>query len=339
MLARDLETLCEALRAKGLLASLDTPEAQANLHTSLAQANSILPEVAFEWLARQFKILPYGPSRPALSVQTESLFRLLAGQTDAAEPWLPVGPLGPLLIIGHYNPATLDAWGIPGAFCLKVLLSQSHYAEYRRQLDERLAARPLGSKSAPPPARDLERGGSPEAALRWLLSEYPFGVEEKERLTKALESLSGVAANHVVSVKALPAGFGAALRHLCTGEFVFNASLAPRQSAFPETLLEKHSVFPLFVGVRTVYLLSPQKEIFGFEDEWLSSNEDHREFRPVLADKESIVRVINRDRSNAAATGTETFVGELAESGAANVVEIDPQDIARVNPASINTAA
>ena len=128
MLARDLETLCEALRAKGLLASLDTPEAQANLHTSLAQANSILPEVAFEWLARQFKILPYGPSRPALSVQTESLFRLLAGQTDAAEPWLPVGPLGPILIIGHYNPTTLYAWGIPGAFCLKVLLSQSHYA-------------------------------------------------------------------------------------------------------------------------------------------------------------------------------------------------------------------
>ena len=145
MLARDLETLCEALRAKSLLASLDTPEAQADLHPSLAQANAVPPEEAFEWLARQFKILPYAPTRPTLSVQTESLFRLLAEQTDAPEPWLPVGPLGPLLIIGHYNPAALDAWGIPSAFCLKVLLSpQSHYAEYRRQLDERLAARPLG---------------------------------------------------------------------------------------------------------------------------------------------------------------------------------------------------
>ena len=71
----------------------------------------------------------------------------------------------------------------------------------------------------------------------------------------------------------------------------------------------------------------------------MASNEDTREFRAVLSDKESIVRVINRDRSNAAATGAETFVGELAESGAANVVEIDPQDIARVNPASINTTA
>jgi type II secretory ATPase GspE/PulE/Tfp pilus assembly ATPase PilB-like protein len=33
------------------------------------------------------------------------------------------------------------------------------------------------------------------------------------------------------------------------------------------------------------------------------------------------------------------MVGELAESGVANVVDIDPQEIARVNPASINTTA
>jgi type II secretory ATPase GspE/PulE/Tfp pilus assembly ATPase PilB-like protein len=244
-----------------------------------------------------------------------------------------------LLILAHYNPAAIDTWGIPEPFCVKVLVSQDHYAEFRALVDERLVARPLGTASVQQPSRPLEHGSSPEAALRWLLAEYPFREEERERLTKALESLSGVAANHVIPVKALPAGYGAALRYLCTGEAVFNASLAPRQSTFPETLLEKHSVFPLFVGAHTVYLLSSQREIFSFEDEWLSSTEDAREFRPVLADKESIVRIINRDRSTAAATGTEAFVGELAESGVANIVEIDPQEMARVNPASINTTA
>jgi type II secretory ATPase GspE/PulE/Tfp pilus assembly ATPase PilB-like protein len=244
-----------------------------------------------------------------------------------------------LLILAHYNPAAIDTWGIPEPFCVKVLVSQDHYAEFRALVDERLVARPLGTASVQQPSRPLEHGSSPEAALRWLLAEYPFREEERERLTKALESLSGVAANHVIPVKALPAGYGAALRYLCTGEAVFNASLAPRQSTFPETLLEKHSVFPLFVGAHTVYLLSSQREIFSFEDEWLSSTEDTREFRPVLADKESIVRIINRDRSTAAATGTEAFVGELAESGVANIVEIDPQEMARVNPASINTTA
>lgn len=339
MTTADQQALHEALRSRNLASALDTTQTSADCHNALAQANAVPPGQSLEWLAKQFQMLPYQPIRPSLSVQTEALFRSLAGPTDAPEPWLPVGPLGPLVILAHYNPAALDTWGIPEAFCVKVLVGQDHYAEFRALLDERLGARPLGTAPAQQPSNELERGSSPEAALRWLLSVYPFRAEERERLTSALESLSGVAANHVIPVKTLPAGYGAALRHLCTGEAVFNASLAPRQTTFPETLLEKHSVFPLFVGAHTVYLLSSQKEIFSFEDEWLSSTEDTREFRPVLADKESIVRVINRDRSTAAATGTEAFVGELAESGVANVVEIDPQEMARVNPASINTTA
>jgi type II secretory ATPase GspE/PulE/Tfp pilus assembly ATPase PilB-like protein len=339
MTTADQQALHEALRSRNLASALDTTQTSADCHNALAQANAVPPEQSLEWLAKQFQMLPYQPIRPSFSVQTEALFRSLAGPTDAPEPWLPVGPLGPLVILAHYNPAAIDTWGIPEAFCVKVLVGQDHYAEFRALLDERLGARPLGTAPAQQPSNELERGSSPEAALRWLLTEYPFRGEERERLTSALESLSGVAANHVIPVKTLPAGYGAALRHLCTGEAVFNASLAPRQTTFPETLLEKHSVFPLFVGAHTVYLLSSQKEIFSFEDEWLSSTEDTREFRPVLADKESIVRVINRDRSTAAATGTEAFVGELAESGVANVVEIDPQEMARVNPASINTTA
>lgn len=339
MTGQDLAALHDALRAKDLVASLDTPEALADLHGGLAQANSIPAEEVFEWLAKHFRLLPYRPTRPNLSVQTESLFRTLASETSADEPWLPVGSLGPLLIIGHYNPAAADCWGIPRQYCLPVLLTQTNYREYWELLEERLVARPVGADAVKPPSRDLEPSATPEKALRWLLENYPFREEERERLSSSLESLSGVSAEHVVSVKALPAGFGGALRYLCTGDAVFNASLAPKQSAFPDSLLEKHVVFPLYVGVRTVYLLSSQKEIFGFEDEWLASNEDSREFRAVLADKESIVRVINRDRSNAAATGADAMGGELAESGVANVVEIDPQEIARVNPASINTTA
>ena len=339
MTGQDLAALHDALRAKDLVAPLDTPEALTDLHGGLAQANSVPAEEVFEWLAKHFRLLPYRPTRPNLSVQTESLFRTLACETSADEPWLPVGPLGPLLIVGHYNPVATDYWSIPRQYCLPVLLTQTNYREYRELLEERLGVRPLGTEAVKPPSRDLESSTTPEKALRWLLENYPFREEEREKLSSALESLSGVSAEHVVSVKALPAGFGSALRHLCTGDTVFNASLAPKQSAFPDSLLEKHFVFPLYVGVRTVYLLSSQKEIFGFEDEWLASNEDTREFRAVLADKESIVRVINRDRSNAAATSTDTMGGELAESGVANIVEIDPQEIARVNPASINTTA
>ena len=334
----DILALHEALLTKGLVSSLDTPENLSELQKSLAQANGVEPIEALEWLAKTFQLLPYRPDRPAFSVQTESVFRTLAAGEMSGEPWVPVGTVGPLMVLGHYNPAATEQWSIPDIFCLKVLVEQNHYSGYRGVSMERLTERPLGERRPLSPS-PLEPGGSPEAALKWFLGNYPLSDQDTERLTKSVETLSGVAASHVMGVKSLPGGYGAALRHWCTSETVFNASLAPRQSAFPESLLEKHAVFPLFAGVRTVYLLSSQKEIFGFEDEWLASTDDPREFRSVLSEKEAIVRVINRDRSNAAAAGAGGVVGELAESGVANVVEIDPQEMARINPASINTSA
>jgi len=334
-------TLASVLQAKGLVAPLDLPANAADLQEALALANGVAVEDAQEWLGAQFGLLPFVSSRPSIPVQAEDSLRALASEDHGKEedPWVPMGMVGPLLLLGHYNPAAAACWGIPAQFVIRVLLDQLQYKEFLSVLAEHLEVKALAPRKSPLAPRTLEKGASPETALKWLLEEYPFREDEKARLSKCLEPLSAVAAGHVIQMKALPPGLGAALRHLCTGEAVFNASLAPRQSAFPEALLEKHGVFPLYAGKRTVYLLSSQKEIFAFEDEWLSSSTDTRTFRPVLADKESIIRTINRDRGNAAATSAEGPVGELTESGAANVVEIDIQEMARVNPASMSTTA
>lgn len=330
-----------ALAARNLTAPLDLSENAQNLQEAIATANGVPTEEATEWLAAKFGLLPYVSSRPGMTTQTEGVFRDLAAEAHdkAEEPWTPVGSVGPLLILGHYNPASSVCWGIPQAFNLRVLLTQKQYSDFQGVLTERLRAKALVPRPQPLAPRPLEKNSSPETVLKWLLTEYPFRADERNRLEGCLEPLSSVAAVNVVGLKSLPAGVGAALRHLCTGETVFNAALAPRQSDFPDALLEKHSVFPLFCGRKTVYLLSSQREIFPFEDEWLASSADSRRFLPVLADKESIVRVVNRDRSNAAATSTEGPMGELMESGVANVVEIDPQEMSRINPASINTTA
>jgi type II secretory ATPase GspE/PulE/Tfp pilus assembly ATPase PilB-like protein len=330
-----------ALESRGLTAPLDVPENVRNLHSALALANGVPEEESLEWLAGKFGLLPYVSSRPAIAVQTENAFRNLASafQDKEEEPWVPVGTIGPLLILGHYNPAAKPCYGIPEAFTTRVLLEQRQYQGFQEVLEERLKAKLLVPRTEPLHPRALSPGSSPETALKWLLAEYPFGPEERNRLEGCLEPLAAVAANHVIGLKSLPPGFGAALRYLCTGEAVFNATLAPRQSEFPDTLLEKHCVFPLYVGRKTVCLLSSQKEIFAFEDEWLAANTDSRTFRTVLSDKESILRVVNRDRSNAAASSTGAPIGELMESGVANIVDIDPQEVARINPASINTTA
>lgn len=340
-MASDIQTLHTELMAKGLASALDTPETRRNLQTALAQANGILEEQALEWLALQFEMLPLRAARPSISTQCETIFRQFAtGDRRAdSEPWVPVGLAGPLLICGHYNPAATDTWDVPRAFMLPALLEQRQYLGYLKTIDERIAARPISPKDPMPAPVPLDKGCSPETALKWLLAGYPFSEEERNRLTGVLETLAGIGAAHIVGAKSLPSGLGGALRHLCTGEKVFNAALAPRQSSFPESLLEKHAVFPLFVGARTVYLLSSQKEIFAFEDEWLASNEDNREFRPVLDERESIIRTINRDRSVAAATGAASPEGNLTESGVENIVDIDPREAGRINPASINTTA
>jgi type II secretory ATPase GspE/PulE/Tfp pilus assembly ATPase PilB-like protein len=328
-------------QAKGITPPLDLPENASHFQTALAQANGIPPEEALEWLARQFNLLPLRVSRPAISVPTEGVFRqLAAAEFDPdEEPWMPVAVLGPLLIVGHYNPTANKAWNIPDGFLMRVVLEQRQYAEFVEDLAMKLKTRPLVANTPVVLTHALPAGASPETAFKWLLQEYPYREDELKRLTESLETLSGVAANHVMQAKSLPPGYGTALRHLCTGELCFTPWLAPRQTGFPETLLEKHAIFPLFIGVRTVYLLSSQKEIFGFEDEWLSANNDQREFRAVLADRESIVRVVNRDRGNAALTSGEANMGQLTESGAANVVDIDPLEAERTNPASINTTA
>jgi type II secretory ATPase GspE/PulE/Tfp pilus assembly ATPase PilB-like protein len=332
----------DAIVAKGLLAPLQTAESAAKFQESLAAANGVSAEEAMAWIAGVFELVPLASSRLLLPVGAESVFRSLAVGDESMEkpPWLPLGKLGPLLIVGHYNPAATECWHIPGALVVKCLVKQSAYAALKDDLRLRLQARPLMLQEplqiSPPPAR----GSSPETMLKWLLAQYPLREEERTLLTDALGSLGGVTAADIMQLKSLPPGFGPALRHLCTGEACFNASLAPQQKEFPDALLEKHTVFPLFISAQVIYMLSTQKRIFSFEDEWLSQSPDTREFRVVLSDKESILRVISRDRSSTPSmveAGTAT--GDLVESGEANIVEIDEQDAARINPTSINTTA
>ncbi len=331
----------ETLQSKGIKPPLDLPENEGRLHAAIAQANGIPTEESFEWLAGKFDMLPYRPSRASLPGAAENVFRELGAEWNPEDdqPWLPVGSVGPLLIVGHFNPAITATWAIAECFLIRVLLEEPQYWEYYEDLTQRMQARPLRGKKPIVPSCPLEKGGTPETALKWLLQEYPFKVDERQKLNEALAGISGVSAAHILQSKALPEGYGSALRRLCTGDHVFNPTLAPRQTAFPDALLEKHAVFPLFCGIRTVFMMSSHKELFGFEDEWLSANSDPRDFRAILADKESIVRVVNRDRSNAAAAGGDTMVGEMVESEAGNIVEIDTEDINRVNPASINTTA
>ncbi len=331
------QELCVILKEGGIDAG-NFPDESTDLHQHLGQLNGVSSEEALEWFARKFGILPFNPVRASCSTRAENSFRHLSpkGGDLAVERWIPFGSLGPLLLCAHYNPASTELWDIPVELIIPVLMPQSKYAILHRDFMGRLEIQPLEEKPPLVFSTPLPKDGHPESALNWLLQEYPLEEENRTKLERARGELAGITVEGLNAIKSLPSHFGMALRYLSTGEPCFNAEHAPPQSLFPEALLEKHAVYPLYCGCKTIFLLSEEKENFSFEDEWLSGGNDPMVFRTVLAEKASIIAAINRDRSRSVATSAAAGDQELTYSDVANIVDIDVQEIQRINPSSIN---
>lgn len=314
------------------------PEAGQELHVLLAQSNKVPSDEALEWVAGVYQMLPLDPSRTSCSTHAEALFRRIAVACEAEEPWMPLGNVGPLLVFAHYNPACVEFWQVPVDFVVPVLIPRVKYDLLKKDIRERLNFKPLDAKEPHNLKRPVPRGEGLRKVLDWMLDEYPFDdAETKDRLQAERDKINSDELGDLMALKKLPRQLGVALYHLCTGDPCFNAESAPPQTLFPEALMEKHVVYPMYCGKKIVYLLSTERNNFAFEDEWLSSGHDAVDFRTVICEKESIVAAIARERGRAASTTVATTEGELTMSDVANLVEIDPQDIQRINPTSINT--
>lgn len=331
------QELCAVLK-EGNIEAGPMPEETVDLHHHLAQHNGVSQDEALEWLARKFGILPFNPVRANCSTRAESAFRRLSPQPGdlEVENWIPFGTLGPLILCAHYNPACTQLWEIPVELIIPVLIPQSKYELLHRDFIGRLEIQPLEPKPPLVFSKPLTKDSHPDVTLDWLLDEYPLEGDIRSKLERARVDLKGISVDALPAIKTLPSHYGLALRYLSTGEACFNAEHAPPQNLFPESLLEKHAVYPLNCGVKTVFLLSAEKENFGFEDEWLSGGNDPLVFRTVLAEKEAIVAAINRDRSSSVATTAAAEDQELTYSDVANIVDIDVQEMQRTNPSSIN---
>ncbi|HEY8899536.1 MAG TPA: GspE/PulE family protein [Chthoniobacterales bacterium] len=328
--------LAETLTSRGLAVPPFPPEEDP--HDAIAQLNRRDAGSALEWLAGEFEIIPLRLTRAACSTRAEEIFRRLAQNRIASEPWLPFGSLGPLLLCAHYNPAAQDLWGIPGEFVIRTLVSRTQYLELQDDLNARLEINPL--EPAPLPVMEpVPRGQGLLTMSRWLRRVYPLTPKEAEDLEAAEHAFEGNDYRRIVDFKLLPKHYGVALTHLSRREAVFNSEYAPGQSTFPDTLLEKHGVYPLHVGKDHVYLLVAERENYAFEDEWLSTGSDEFKFVPVLADRDGIFEAIARNRGRGArvAAAPDPGAGHLDYSDTTNLVEIDAGEMQRLNPASIHT--
>ncbi|MBL9115425.1 MAG: type II/IV secretion system protein [Verrucomicrobiaceae bacterium] len=301
--------------------------------------------LSLEGLALQNGIIPLKLSRENCSPEAEQAVRLLGRVPRVSEPWLPISTIGPLVVMAHYTPRASDFWGIPQAFVVRVLISAEQYQKTRRELVNRFGSNPIANENAmeqlrTPKFSDLGLEGT----FNWLLENYPYETAEKNVLQQFYNTAKDKKGTlDIPDFNGVQRNLGIALQHLFSAgrTLIFNAKEAPRQDFFPLTLLERHSVYPVYVGKHVVYLLSESGDCYTFEDEWLSLGNDAVKIIPVMADIGAIRDAINRA---AAALGQSSAAGQVETSNLtlaveANLVDIQPEDMAGINPANPNHEA
>lgn len=331
----DRESLAEFLQAKNVV--VPRLEKEGDFLPQLAKANEVELDFAFEWLAELANLPPFELPRPILHTQTEESFRHYARGRLEGEPWLPIGMVGPLFLMGHYNPAATQSFQVPKELQIRILVPYSQYELLLADFAQRVQSNPLSEDEPFLFSQPCPRMQGLLAILDWLLESLPFSEDEREQLLRNRHQLAAAKAMRWRDYKSLPRGYALALHYLATGEFCFNADFAPPQEYFPDALLEKHTVYPLYCGIKTIYLLSEDRYNFAFEDEWLSRGQEVIKWKAVLAEREAILAAIARNRSRTATPLTVVSVGEMAYSDVENLVEIDIAEMQTVNPSSINT--
>lgn len=297
--------------------------------------------LSLEGIALQNGLIPVHLSRETCAPDAEQLVRQLGRVPRVSDPWLPICLLGPLIVMAHHSPRAGDFWGIPQCFTLRVLISAEQYQKTRRELVQRFGANPIAASN---PLEGLQPQKFSELGLEgtfeWLLENYPYDPTEITRLRQFFNTAKDKKGSlEVADFNGLQRNLGVALQHMVSHGRVlcYNAKEASRQDIFPLALLERHNVYPLYNGKHVVYLLSETSDCYAFEDEWLSLGNQSVKIIPVLADGGAIRDAIGR-ASSAFSVSQMTSVEPVATTITVdeNVIDIQPEDMARINPSNPN---
>ncbi len=300
--------------------------------------------MSLEGVAVQFGILPITLPRENCTVEAENALRKLGRFPKSESPWLPVATLGPAIIFGHHAPKSSDMWGVPSCLAIRVAISETQYEAIMKDLVMRLSHSPLPKENVLEnlPAPQLESKNI-ESAFTWLLDNYPYDPKDKERIGMLQAEVTEK--NGYIDTRGfneIMPGLGVALQYIVEGPSLlcFNPDEAARQDTFPTPLLEKHVVYPIYLGERKIYLASAEDNNYSFEDEWLSQGNEPVEFIHVLADEKTIKTAISRSGSGSVGnTGIDVEESTLSLSDSDSIVEIVPEDMAEVNPRNVNHSA
>ena len=316
-----------------------------NLESANIQAKDTGSILSIEGIALQNGLIPMTMVRESCSPEAERAVRLLGRLPRVSDPWLPVATLGPLVVMAHSSPKAGDLWGVPPSLTLRILISSDQYQKTRKELVARFGTNPIPAENPIehlkiPRFSELGMDGS----FEWLLDHYPFDSGEAGHLRQFYRvAKDKKSALSIGDFNGIQRNFGVALQSMITQgrTLCFGAKEAPRQTFFPIPLLERHNVYPLYIGKHVIYLLSETSDCFAFEDEWLSLGSAAVKIVPVLADASAIRDAIARASSALSSQSTLAPVDDstLSISIDENLVDIVPEDMATINPGNPNHTA
>ena len=220
------------------------------------EAKSKNTEESIDEIAYKNGLIPMDLKRDSCTADNESILRKLGRVPSGDFPWIPVGSLGPLIIIAHHDPLNEDAWGIPDILCVKAVINRDKYHCLLDDLQSSLDHNPLSAIS---PLDDFNlpaAGQNPISIIEWFIDNYPLSLDDRQKWKSLIRENEG---NEILSpkdYKGLPRHYGVAFFKLFKNIQCFNPEEAPPQSLFPEQLLEKHVVYPLHNSDSFLYLLT-----------------------------------------------------------------------------------
>ena len=122
-------------------AAPETPAPPAR--TAAAKSDS----VDIEEIAAGICVPPVKLPRGTCSIPAENLLRQLGRNPRSAEPWVPVGVLGPLLIMAHCRTESDDFWGVPQALIVPIIVDTTQYDSILKDLYTRIGFKPLADSN------------------------------------------------------------------------------------------------------------------------------------------------------------------------------------------------
>lgn len=258
---------------------------------------------ALETLAERHDALPVYRVRDGDRYATLPLVRRLGRAPVACHPWLPVGTLGPLLIMGHCNPAATDFWGVAEPFRIRVVIGKADYDQLHSQWRTKCQQEPLprvGSaesiRSNLIPSDDLPL----KKALLWFTINYPLKESERQNFLQTLKPILEKDSINYQQLDELIPQFGVALEKIRRQCLVYNPAYAPPLRAAQcqgLAVLDEHNAYPLIDNERVRYwLCSEGVEMQALEQAWEKITRPTRKIVVVLADARAISKRRRLDR-------------------------------------------